>query len=461
MKKNNAHIFLTTNGLYLIIAIALIIRMAFFLSYKPWDQDVVDVAIHNYSNSDAPVYNQLALSLLSDKSFYNFNACRTPGYPVFVALIYSISNGSVWLVLFVQILLNLFSVYLVFIIARSIFTEKIAFLSALLFAIDINQAFYNVTLYTETLFVTMFLSSILFLCKALKENTLLSVLISALFLGVATLVRPITFLFPVIAVFSILVLTSLKLKTKLIYSLIFVTTFYIIISPWLIHNYSKFGEAKLSTLPEYNLLFYYAAYTEVYKTGKDIELVRKDFRDLAVKQGVTSPEGHGSATFEDCKVYSRIAKDYIKDNFILYCKRHLMGIVNLYTGMNTKAIAEIFHLKSTNLPHEQFASPGIINSMINFYRSKSTGEVLISFWIGLFLLFNYFFSLFGMLSSLKRKDKYSILFVLIILYFSIITGVEGLERFRLPFMPFINIFCAIGVFHFYFETLPKLKTRKH
>lgn len=423
--------------------------MAFFISLQPWDKEVVDKTI---VISDAIGYNQLALSLVTNKSFNHFDNLRTPGYPVFIALIYDISNESVWFVLFVQILLSLISVFLVFKIASKIFSENIALLSAFLFAIDINQAYYTLTLLTETLFVTLFISSIYFLCKSLKENTLLSVFVSALLLGVATLVRPVSFLFPVVAVFSLLLFMSQKVKLNLIYSLIFIVIYIASISPWLIHNYSKYGEAKLTSLSGWNLLFWYAAYTEAYKTGKSIEVVREDFANLAVEKGADLSEWD---SFENSKIYSDIAKEYIKNNFGLYFKRHMMGVLNIYTGLNTKKIAELFHLQSRQLPHEQFAAPGLLKRISDFYKSKSNAEIIISMLIGFYLLVNYIFSLIGIYILLGKRDKYTFLFIFIILYFSLLTGVIGMDRYRMPFMPFINILCAFGFSHFYANTLKK------
>ena len=103
-------------------------------------------------------------------------------------------------------------------------------------------------------------------------------------------------------------------------------------------------------------------------------------------------------------------------------------------------------------------APGIFKRIIDFYNSKSRAEIIISVWIGFFLLVNYVFSLFGILIQVARKDKYTFLFILIILYFSILTGVVGVERYRMPFMPFINILCAFGFIHFYFKILTRLKT---
>jgi 4-amino-4-deoxy-L-arabinose transferase-like glycosyltransferase len=449
MKKNNFYQFLSSKGLLLIILLAFVIRIVLFVSLKPWDNEVVKQSV---IIGDALEYHPLALSLLSDKSFEGFNALRTPGYPLFIALIYSISSGSVWLVLLIQIFLSLISVALVYKIAATVFTRQIGLLSAFLFAIDITQAYWTIELYTETLFLFLFLVSIYYLCKSKKENSFLSICLSALFLGIATLVRPISFLFPFVAVIVILVLYNLKLKMRLVYSLLFCIIFIATISPWLLHNYSKYGEAKLSSISGFNLLLYNAAYTEVYKTGKTIEEVRKDFIDLAIKQGFDTTNKY---SFKSSQIYSNVAKQYIKDNFILYCKRHIMGIVNMYAGLGMEKITSIFHLKSQSHSVDPFGGPGIFTRILIFFQGKTKAVIFIAFWLGFYLLINYIFSIYGIFLLIGEKEKFLFLFILIILYFSALTGVVGYDRYRIPFMPFINILCAVGLSHLYAKIVDK------
>lgn len=450
MKKNNIYQFFSAKGLLLIILLAFVIRMGFFVSLQPWNKEVVDTTI---IVSDASGYHQLALSLLSNKTFDAFDAFRTPGYPLFVALLYSISDDSVWFVLLIQILLNIISVWLVYKTASIIFSHKIALFSAFLFAIDIHQALYAVTLLTDTLFVFLFLASVYYLCKNIKENNFSSICLSALFLGIATLVRPISFLFPFVAVFFILVLCNLKLKMKLVYSFVFSIIFIVTISPWLLHNYSKYGEAKLSSISGSNLLFYNVGYTEVYKSGKPIEQVNSGLNDIAIKQGIDTTDRN---SFKNSKIYSNIATQYIKDNFILYCKVHFMGIVNMYAGLGTQHITSIFHLKSKPLNVGQFGGPGIFTRIIDFFRSKTVGEIFIAFGVGFYLLINYLFTFYAIFLLIRKNEKFLFLFILIILYFSALTGVVGLVRYRIPFMPFINILCAVGLFHFYDKIIAKI-----
>jgi 4-amino-4-deoxy-L-arabinose transferase-like glycosyltransferase len=447
MKKNNIYQFFNTKGLLLIILLAFVIRIVFFVSLQPWDNEVVNKTI---IINDASGYHQLALSLLSNKSFEGFDGFRTPGYPVFVALLYSISSGSVWFVLFIQILLNLISVLLVYKIASTIFSRKIALLSAFLFAIDIHQALFAVTLCSDTLFVFLFLASINYLCKSIKEIDFFILCLSAFILGIATLERPVSFLVPFVVIFFILMLCNLKLKVKLIYSLLYGIIFVTTISPWLLHNYTKYGVAKLTSQSGSNLLFCNVAFTEAYKTGKSIEQVNKYFFDLAIKQGIDTT---GRNSFKNSQIYSNIAQQYIKDNFILYCKRHFMGIVNMYAGLVTSHITSILHLKSNPLNVGLEAGPNIFNRIIDFFHSKTIAEIFIALGLGFYLLINYLFTFYAIFLLIRKKEKFVFLFIIIIFYFSIITGVIGNARLRIPFMPFINILCAVGLFHLYVKII--------
>jgi len=92
-----------------------------------------------------------------------------------------------------------------------------------------------------------------------------------------------------------------------------------------------------------------------------------------------------------------------------------------------------------------------------------------------FLLINYLFSFYGTFSGIlfkklqhpaklmtfiKSMEPVVILFILIILYFTILTGTVGYSRFRVPFMPFINILCSVGLTKFYTNIVHRFKFEK-
>jgi len=303
----------------------------------------------------------------------------------------------------------------------------------------------------------LFLASIYFLCKSIRDSKLSVIFLSALFLGIATLVRPILSMFPFIAVIVILLLTNQRLRIRIIQSLVYVVIFVATISPWLLHNHSKYGEAKLSSISGFNLLYYSAAYTEVYKTGKTIEEVRNNFNNAVIQQGADTTNIH---SFTNSKIFSRVAKEYIKDNLVLYGKRHFMGIVNMYAGLGTKKLTSLLHIKIESANGNPFAGPGIFARIFNFLQNKTVSVLIIAIIMGVFLLINYLFSLYGIVILTKKRERFLILFILIILYFSVLTGVIGYDRYRIPFMPFINILCAIGLIRFYEKLICKLNKVK-
>ncbi len=73
--------------LVLIVLIALAIRLVFFAAVRPWADEILQRAILVL---DATGYHRLAVGILESRSFDTFGAFRTPGYPVFVAGVYSL-----------------------------------------------------------------------------------------------------------------------------------------------------------------------------------------------------------------------------------------------------------------------------------------------------------------------------------------------------------------------------------
>jgi 4-amino-4-deoxy-L-arabinose transferase-like glycosyltransferase len=439
---NNTGQFIKTNALFLIILLGLVIRMSFFLSLQPWRSEVVEKTI---IVADAVGYNDLALSLLSNHSFTAFDGFRTPVYPIFIALIYSISSNSVWLVFLVQIVLSLLSVFYLYKITLEIFSHKIALLSCFLFAINIHFALYAVTLLSETLFVFLFLISTYYFVRFIKENRITDLCISSVILAVSTLERPVSYLFPFVILFFLLIQRKNLLKQRFLYSFLYLLIFSITISPWLIRNYTTFGAAKLTTQAGINLLYCNVSATEAYKTKIPYETVRQNYTELFRKNGVdtiTNP-------FKKAEIYSEYGQKYIKENFILYSKRHFMGIVNMYSALATKHIASVFHLKNSSLTVAQIEGPNIFKRISAFFGSKTLSEIIIALVLSLYLIVSYVFAFYTILLLVKKPDYFIFLFLCIIIYFSLVTGVIGDARLRMPLMPFINILCAVGIFTFY------------
>jgi hypothetical protein len=86
-------------ALILIILAALGIRTIFFVSLKPWDNDVAE---HRVLTDDARSYHFLATGIAETGTFDRFDGgfyLRTPGYPLFIAGVYIFSGQRPWVVL--------------------------------------------------------------------------------------------------------------------------------------------------------------------------------------------------------------------------------------------------------------------------------------------------------------------------------------------------------------------------
>ena len=463
MKKNEITLFIKENGLLLIILLGFIIRLIFFLSLQPWNSKLLDKTLNM---SDEIEYHRVALDLVKNKSFENFSSFRTPIYPMFIAVIYGFTNLNIAVVFMVQIILNLFSVFFAYKIANQLFNEKIALLTALLFSIDPLNIIYSIQLLTDVLFVFLFLVSIYCLCRYFDSGKISTIAWSALFLGLATLTRPISFLFPFIVIFFLFINRQPNLKFKLIHSIIYSLVYMATISPWLMHNYSQYGKAQLSSISGYNLLIFNVSSTEASKTKKPIEEVQHYFNNMAIQRGSDSTALNPSnkEPFKNSAIYTDIAKEYIKDNFLLYIKRNLIGIAYMFIATPTGLIVTNFNLES-KYHSEHYAGKKFSGGFkyLNFLKKMSTIELYITLSMFVFLFINYIFSFYEILRSTgnKKARNYILLFIITILYFSVLTGVVGASRYRLPIMPFIYILSAAGIISFFEKSIkPVFNSKK-
>ena len=420
MIKTKIQSFINKNGLLLLIIVAFIFRMGFFVSLRPWDENVINKTI---LIDDATGYNRMALGILNEKSFDSLGSIRTPGYPLFLAICYLFFGETIWITLLLQIFISLLTLLFTYKITVECCSKRIALLTIFLLAFDYHQAGLAISLVTETLFIFLLVLAIYYLILGLKQKRGLFIILSGFFLGLATLTRPISFLFPVVTILFIICffiifnkdytyIPKLKIIGKYVFWHLII--YLIVLSPWILRNYLIYQELKLTSISGLNLLFYNVTITEAERSGLTYTEARSYFMEEAYKSGCDTSEIH---SFNNSRIYSKIAKNYIRNNFLLYCRSHLKGMVNLFYNVDR---------------FEQ------LKTLSGFIKYKTIGFLI-------FFAIIYFFAVFGIILSIKKKYPDSILFLLIILYFDVITGVIGDPRFQVPIMPYIYIFCSIGI----------------
>jgi len=171
------------------------------------------------------------------------NAYITPGYPLFLSFVYSITDGGneygIFAVKIVQALLGTFTVLLIFFIAKKVGGISAAIISAI-FAVA-YPAFLVVTTYhlTETLYNFVFCLYLYLQLISFEKNKSSLHLFTGLIFGVVVMVRPT--IFPLfVAIYFIEFLWNRK-KVYLTYFIFFVIGLLMIMIPWWIRNYFVTG----------------------------------------------------------------------------------------------------------------------------------------------------------------------------------------------------------------------------
>ena len=436
MKTNNHG---NRKRLIFIILAGLILRLAFFVAVRPWQDNYITGKIIMV---DAEPYNNFALSILKDRSFEHTGTYRTPGYPLFLAFVYALFGARPWVVILIQVFIGTFTIFLVHLWARQWFNERVANISALLYAVEPHVIVYGACLLTETLFVFIVLLSVYMWYRGIRNENIIYVSAGALLLGYSALVRPILIVFPGLLIVLSLFLKGARPGFKIKSSLVMILFFSLAVSPWLVKNYLQYGHFSLTHINGYNLLYVSAAYTEVARTGKTYLDVCRDFDVISKEKGAFAT----SDLFKQSDIFSGIALTYMRDHPGLYIRRHLTGMVTLFTNLASTDTMDLVGLDSMKKKYNVYEFHNFIDMIKWYFQNKTFDEIFFGLSVSAFLILTYLFCFYGIWAALSDK-LYSCLInnISIAFYFCFMTGVFGVARYRLPLIPFYIIFSAYGI----------------
>lgn len=187
-----------------------------------------------FDASDSNLYRSLAASIVHSGRYAasgTSTAFVTPGYPLFLAAIYTVSRSTLFISL-VQSLVGAATVGLVAATAHRLAGKRAALSAGLIAAVFPHMIFWTGYVLTETLYVFFIVAALYFTSRAVsEEEDIRWVLGAGVTFGAAALVRPTILLFPVLLV-GVAAASSRFRSTALIGFIIFSAT----ITPWIIRN---------------------------------------------------------------------------------------------------------------------------------------------------------------------------------------------------------------------------------
>jgi hypothetical protein len=213
-----------------------------------------------FSQSDTSSYLEPGRNLLLHGRFVADGVpdlVRTPGYPLFLA-IFSLSGLSVAAV--ANVILSVFCVFLVWRLGRTVFgDDRIALGAAWIFAFEPVSVTYSAVLFSETLFLALFLLSMERMAEFLRGRRLPVLAVAGLWLAAATFVRPVTYYLPAALALALLAVflrvPNLRWKAPAVL-LISVLPW---LAAWQIRNWVETGYSNFSSISEINLYFFNAS----------------------------------------------------------------------------------------------------------------------------------------------------------------------------------------------------------
>jgi len=141
------------------------------------------------------------------------------------------------------------TLYMIFLLARKMFNNKVAVVALILSAIYIPNIYMTSLLLTETVFLFLFMLLCLIVVHGLEKKELKYYIVGGIVWGLAALFRPSIGLFPLV-ILGMWLIKKYTLKEMLKFGLAASITFILVMSPWWIRNalvFNRFIPFTLST----------------------------------------------------------------------------------------------------------------------------------------------------------------------------------------------------------------------
>ena len=413
---------------------------------------------------DALSYYNMAFNLkyffslhILDAPFFSDALLRTPGYPLFLAAIFSLFKKSIVAVMLIQALLSGLTAILIYKISNlANFHKLVGLSSAILFSMEPMSIITSNSILTETLFLFFFLLFFYLLISGLVRGGLNGkrIFLLGTIIGLSVLIRPVLYPYSVILVLFLLSYLYFYRKIRwanLVKMLVFFAVgIYLLVFPWILRNKIVFNSWSVSSISGVHLFYSYAIPFYAYKHKiPDKDIVSEQFSKKM------SPYIVGDKyDLRNNPVYYKFAKEIISDDPLGYAFFHITNTISFFMSNGYRNVGRelgfSFSTPSVNFSFIRLLLSGNIKSLLDFLKHNTS--YLATFIAGaLVWLLISVFMIAGVVKGLflekDRIRKFFILFFAVsIAYFALTAGPEAYYKMRFPVNPLIFILAFYGLF---------------
>lgn len=393
---------------------------------------------------DSQQYIQLATQFLETGSFRvegdpNLDLVRTPGYPLFLALVRAIFGAYQWAAL-VQMVLALANSLLIYRVAIDLGCgSRVGLAAVLLYLLTPNAAFYPLLIMTETLASFLLMSSLWSLVNFLTSRSIGWLGLSGVLMSLAAFVRPSNLL--LLAIWSFLLLALLGYTDKTSFwkasiwqpVLLFALSGFLLIFAWQARNYAVHARLAFSTVGGATLKYWIA--------GEGIAEIEGITREQAEYLIRTAPDP------------AAYVAQSIRQNLGGYLKFTARGLIR--TGMAADYRRWVYDLTGAEIQQSGLMS-GLTFDIPDFVSRLRAGNgwILLGLYATLLSLTTLILILLGTWRVYLHRSTAPMLFVTVvialvsILYITMTPLGHGSGRFRVPVEPYMSLLAALAFHRF-------------
>ncbi len=434
--------------LLFIFLFAVFVRMVFFY--------IASVQSGETSRAVIPYldgYYEIAENLLAGNGFSHSIASpivpgslRTPLYPLFMAgLVFVFKNY--YAVLIAQIILGSFIPILAYRIAIQILpNERIAKIVAFILVFEPLTVQLSVTLMSETFFTVFLLFGITFFFDYIKRQQGNILAYATCLLALATLARPTIQFIPLLLILFVVFLSRKNMSTAIQHSLIVVGVFLLILAPWCVRNFVRFGNPALSVQYASVPYGYLIPSTIALEQHIGFEEAKREF--YAGEGNIESVE---DITLANAKEYQKRIAPILQKHPIGLMKSVTVTAFTFFTHDGYLDVLRRFGIApSIRLERPAFTmileSPTKALAFITPLLKSPALFVILGRIAWIFITFFFIVGAFRYLHVPEQRVK-GIFVLLVISYFILTTVAVGLAvnaRFRMPVNALILTFAVYG-----------------
>jgi len=406
--------------------------------------------INPFFQFDTPSYLISGRNLLFHGSFVGQDGqpylSRTPGYPLFLALI---GLPGLEFAVLVQVILSALTVVLVWRLARGIFEDdRIALLSAWIFAFEPISIFNSIALMSETLFLVIFLLFLERLVQFLRSHRLMVLAEAGILLAAATFVRPVTYFLPVpLALGLFLVLARVPVLRWKAPAVLLLT-----VLPWLaawqIRNWVETGFSGFTSVGIEDLYIWETSDVIARAEHRPLFQVMRELGGGSSSDYFAAhPEQVGWSEAQRLAFMKSETDKVVRQHFGLFLLSRIQGsarVVLSPAANDTIVQLDLVDFGEVSKMRAGIHGKGPLYAAIEFAEAHLFVGALMA-GMEVLLLGTYFFAVKGVLRGGVPGACLWFLFGVWLYFMAISGGALGGGRYRLPVMPIICIFAAAGI----------------